>query len=73
MSTFRRALVVSIISTGAAAAAWMLLSRRQKQIAGPDAAPTTAGISAERSRDDEIEALTQQQKDLMLRELGEHV
>lgn len=73
MSTFRRALVVSFISTGAAAAAWMLASRRLNRSVQPDAARTDAGLSAERSRDDEIEALTQQQKDLMLRELGEHV
>ncbi len=70
MSTIRHALLVSSIATGAAAAAWMLISLRRKR---PPEVHANAGEGGERSRTDEIEALTQQQKDLMLRELSEHV
>lgn len=70
MSTFRRALFVSAIATGTAAAAWMLVSLRRTR---PVEVHANAGARGERSRIDEIEALTQQQKDLMLRELSEQV
>lgn len=73
MSTFRRALFVSTIASGAAAAAWLLISRWRDQAVQLGGARAYVGVPSERSRDDEIEALTQQQKDLMLRELSGHV
>ena len=70
MSTIRHALLVSSIATGAAVAAWTLVSLRRNR---PAEVHANVGAGGERSRTDEIEALTQQQKDIMLRELSEHV
>lgn len=72
MANLRHALVVTAVATGAAAAAWAMIARwsdRTEQIGAAQANLDLRG----RSRTDEIEALTQQEKDLMLREMADHL
>ena len=72
MTRFREALLVSALATGAVTAAWIWVSRRRTADATAGASPYHPQHS-ERTRDEEIEDLTQQQKDLMLRELSQHL
>lgn len=72
MTRFRQALLVSALATGAVTAAWMWVSRRRATDATAGA-QTDQPPQRERTRDEEIEDLTQQQKDLMLRELSQHL
>lgn len=73
MANLRQAVWISALATGAAAAVWMMFARRSDQTTRFNGARTNLDLSPERSRSDEIEELTQQQKDLMLRELSDHI
>lgn len=71
MSKVLRAVLISAVATGAASAAWHFVTQwreKAEQIGG-----ARAGEQRQRSREDEIEELTQQQKDIMLREMAAHV
>lgn len=72
MTRFRHAMLVSTLATGAVAAAWMFISRRRPEVE-EGSVPADRLPNRERTRDEEIEELTQQQKDLMLRELSQHL
>lgn len=71
MSTFWRAVLVSAVATAAAGAAWMLLLQWSER-AG-QAGEGAAGLLGERSLEDQVEALSEAQKEQMLDELSQHV
>ena len=73
MANLQRALWVSTVATGAAAAAWMILSLRRTRPVRPSAERAIADPRSDSTRAAEIEELTQAQKDLMLRELTDYV
>lgn len=70
MTKISRALFVSAVATGTVAVAWRLFSTWRARAEQVGAARTNADLTGKRSRADEIEALTQEQKDLMLREFA---
>lgn len=73
MANLRQALVATMIATGATAALWMLIARRRAPTDQFAAVGAVSVLDDNRTRGDEIETLTQQQKDLLLRELSEHI
>lgn len=73
MSNLRRALLISVAATGAVVIGWSLVSRWSERMVRHGSARAHVDLTKDRSRADEIEALSTEQQALMLRELSGQV
>ena len=71
MSRFWRAIVVSAVATAAAGAAWTLVSRWSQRAI--QAGEGVARLSRQRSREDLVDDLNDDQQQQLLDELSRHV